>query len=638
MKQYIHLPKKYIWVVLFLIALIGLEYLISPTSTKKNQSELQSTSNNPAQTLGKNGNTPNDFQSIYDFRTQGLLPMILQGFSDTEKNITIDSNSILMLDFNHNITERSQDNPFDDLMDLPFLEQASNIGLLDIKEMLKEAATDRKIRAIVLDLSTVSAGFATLEEIRNALIEFKKSKKPVFAYSESLSEGAYYLASLADAIFLNPAGSLEFNGLVSEQIYFKGAMDKLGIKAEIFRVGTYKSAVEPFMREDMSEESREQITSFLNSIYNHYLAQVAKDRNLEIAELRKLSDEFLIQSPEDALKYNLITHIGYQDEFIAHIQKNLDLNNNKNPNLVTYRRYHKSLSKKEEEELDNRIAVIIASGEIMSGEGDIQNIIGSERLARTLREVREDTLYKAVVLRINSPGGSALASDVIWREIELTKKVKPVVASMSDLAASGGYYLAMACDEIVAQPNTITGSIGIFGMLLNTEGFLKDKIGITTDRVSTGQFSDIGNPNRPFKEAEREMIQNMVENGYRTFTRKAAEGRDMTIEDLKAVAEGRVWSGIEARSRNLVDTLGGFDLAIDRAAARAKIKNYQLVYLPKEENFLKKLLGVLNPQARTPLAQIWTDVPAFFTYEYWQYRLKHQDFLQMRLPYEISIK
>ncbi len=638
--------RKYGPLLGILCCLMALEYALRQSQSPEElhaSTSAQAPPETQHQVLGGGQTSYFDTQTKRDFRLQNLLPLLLKGFSDNRQKVSISPNSILVLNLRQPISEQGSDNPLEDFVEeaVPFLGQEGNIGLLELVKTLEKAQTDDNIKGILLDLGTVNAGFASLEEIRNALLQFKKTKKPIFAYGEYLSENAYYLASIADAIFLNPSGNLELNGLVSEQVYFKGAMDKLGIKAEIFRVGTYKSAIEPFTREDMSEESRAQITSFLNSIYDHYLAQVGKARNLEVAELRRLSDEFLIQTPEDALEFDLITHIGYQDEMMTYIDQKIQLKKQQKANLVAYKQYLKSpdTDTTTREKSNDKIALIIAEGEIMGGSGERQGIIGSEQIIRLLREVREDTLYKAIVLRINSPGGSALASDIIWREIELTKKVKPVVASMSDLAASGGYYLAMACDEIVAQPNTITGSIGIFGMLLDMEGFLKEKLGITTDRVGTGQFSDIGNPSRPVKEAEKQMIQNMVEKGYRTFTRKAAEGRNMSIEDLKEVAQGRVWSGAEARSRGLVDTLGGFGLAVERAAARANLENYELVYLPKKESFLEKIMKSLDTQAQMqPLARVWREVPAFFSNEYWLYRIKYYDLLQMRLPCDIYIK
>ncbi len=642
------LSKKHLFIVMVLALLLCIDVLLEygNTSAFLTQVFTQSTQNKKTQepVLGSGGEG-NDFKSLSrpDFKSQSLLPLLFKGLSGNKSGYdSIPPNSVLLIRFNQGISEKTQENPFEDLVEIPFVEQVSSMGLIELRTALLRAKKDKNIQAVLLDLGTFSAGFASLEEIRNQLIEFKSSKKSIFAYSESLSEGAYYLASVADDIFLNPAGSFEFNGLVSEQIYLKNAMDRLDIRAEVFRAGSFKSAIEPFTREDMSAESREQTTALLNSIYDHYLTQIAKIRNLEIQELKALANKLTIQSPEDALKYNLITHIGYQDECITHVEKKMLKNANQTLSVVEYNRYRKNVPKDTTVLNSDKIAVIIANGEILSGQGNQQNLIGSGQFVKMLREIKEDSTYKAVVLRINSPGGSALASDVIWREIERVKQVKPIIASMSDVAASGGYYLAMACDEIVAYPTTITGSIGVFGLLIDIGEFLKEKLGITTDRVSTSEFADIGNPMRPLKDREKETIQNMVESYYRTFTRKAAAGRKVSIEALKEVAEGRVWSGIDARSRQLIDTLGGFDLALARAAQRAKLTDYTLVYFPQEDNFLKKMIDGLNVQAqqfqKTPLHQLWGDIPLFFDQRYWLYRLKNHDFLQMRLPYDIKIK
>lgn len=636
--------KKYLLVGTVLMLLFCINLLLNNSNLTTSLTEIVPTEKNKEPILGSGGeNSSAQLRDELDFKSQSLLPMLFRGLSSPKSGYdSIPPNSVLLIRFNQPVSEKTQENPFEDLIEVPFFEQISNMGLMELRAALQRAKQDENIKAILLDLGAISAGFASLEEIRNQLIEFKNSKKSIFAYSESMSEGAYYLASVADEIFLNPAGSFEFNGLVSEQVYLKNAMDKLDIRAEVFRAGSFKSAIEPFVRENMSEESRQQTTVLLNSIYDHYLTQIAKTRNLEIQELKTLANELTIQSPEDALKYNLITHIGYQDECITHIEKKMLKNANQSLSVIEYNKYRKNLPIDTTAASNHKIAVIIANGEILSGEGDQQNLIGSGQFVKMLRQIKEDTTFKAIVLRINSPGGSALASDVIWREIERTKQVKPVIASMSDVAASGGYYLAMACDEIVAYPNTITGSIGVFGLLIDMGEFLKEKLGITTDRVSTSEFADIGNPARPLKEKEKEIIQNMVESYYRTFTRKAAAGRKISIEALKEVAEGRVWSGIDARTHQLIDTLGGLDLALARAAERAKISDYTLVYFPEEDNFFKKMMDGLSVQAkqlqRNPLQQLWSDIPLFFDQQYWMYRLKNHDFLQMRLPYDIRIK
>ncbi|MCS6820300.1 MAG: signal peptide peptidase SppA [Microscillaceae bacterium] len=497
--------------------------------------------------------------------------------------------TVLVLQLNKPIKERTIDNPLSELIDnSPFPDGESGEGLLEIRTAIRGAAKDSKIKGIFLKLSSTSAGFASLQEIRDELIAFKKSKKFIYAYADNYSEGAYYIASVADRIYLNPKGLVEFNGLSAEILFFKGALEKLEIKPEIFRVGTYKSAVEPFINDKMSEANREQYTSFLNSIYDFYLENVAKSRNIDLTELTRISDELLVQNAQDALRYKLVTQLANYDEVLTDLKKAVGTPEKEDLETIGPIAYSKTVD--EVSTAANKIAVIFATGEIDMGKST-NSKIGGESLAQEIRKVRQDKNVKAVVLRINSPGGSALASDIIWREVALTKKVKPIVASMSDVAASGGYYIAMECNKILAHENTITGSIGVFGIFFNTENMFKNKLGITYDRVRTGNFSDIGNPNRSFTDKEKEIIQKSVNQVYETFTQKAAKGRNMPLEKLKAVAEGRVWSGKEAKSIGLIDEFGGLDEAIKVAAKEAKLKegDYRLRYLPVQKNFFEQL-------------------------------------------------
>ncbi len=550
--------------------------------------------------------------------------------------VTVNDNSVLHLKLNKDIAERGDDDKFSEAFDSPF-GGASSIGLIEIKAAIRKAAKDDHIKGIFLDLSFISGGFASLEEIRNTLIEFKKSEKFIYAYGEIYDEQAYYLASVADKIFLNPAGGMELNGLVSERMFFKGALEKLEVKAEIFRVGTYKSAIEPFMLDKMSDANRKQTESYLNSIYDFYLTNVAKSRNMTVEELTLISDSMLIRRPEDAVKYKLVTQLAYFDEVESIIREKLELDEDAKINFITLDKY-KKVEDKETNLSDNKIAVIIASGTITGGQGSENDNIGSDKIASEIRKARLDKNVKAIVLRINSPGGSALASDVMWREVLLAKKVKPIIASMSDVAASGGYYMAMGCTKILAHPNTITGSIGIFGLLFNTEDFFKNKMGITTDRVSTGSYSDLGNPNRKFTDKERQIIQTMVAEGYDEFTTKAAEGRGMKVEDLRKIAEGRVWSGAEAKKIGLIDEFGGLDEAIILAAKEAELEDndYRIRYLPKQEEFFEKLMKGF--EASSPKNMLQKELGDLFPYYQLLKMIKHNDPIQARMPYYEVIK
>jgi protease IV len=562
----------------------------------------------------------------------GLLFIISLIASDGD--LGIKSDSVLKLKLDREIVERESEKLFSAGSLLP---AGSSIGLIDLKEAIAQAKTDDKIKGIYLELSTVQGGFASLEEIRNALLDFKKSKKFVVAYGESYSEGAYYLASVADKIFLPSSGVVEFNGLESELVFFKGTLEKLDIKVEVFKVGSFKSAVEPFLLDKMSDANRQQMKSFMNSIYDTYLENVAASRQIDLNRLRVISDSMLIHNGEDALKYKLVTDLDYYDKVEAFIRSKTGQKKEDKINFVSY---SDILDNIEELELsDSRVAVIVANGEILSGKGN-DEIIGSETIAAQIRKARESEKVKAIVLRVNSPGGSALASDVIWNEVVLTKGVKPIIASMSDVAASGGYYISMACDTIVAQPTTITGSIGVFGLVLNVEAFLKGKLGITTDREKTGKFSDIGSPTRTLTAYEKQMIQKEVEQIYEDFTSKAAQGRKMPQEELKKYAEGRVWSGKEALNIKLVDTLGGLEDAIKIAARKAGLKEkYDVVYWPEQKNlYWKQLLSGMGDEDAKVESVLKKELGFLYPYVRSARDLENLNGIQARMPYKLIVK
>ncbi|MCS7019905.1 MAG: signal peptide peptidase SppA [Cytophagales bacterium] len=505
--------------------------------------------------------------------------------TDTDK---IAENSVLKLSLNAPVKERKEENPLENLT-VPGVPSQRTIGLLELKQAITKAKTDEKIKGIYLDAGNISAGFASLEEIRQALIDFKKSGKFIYAYSETISEPAYYIISVADSIFVHPQGGFEFNGLVAEIGFAKGLFEKIGVKPEIFRVGDFKSAVEPFMLDKMSDANRLQITAYLNSIYNHYLKGISQSRGIPVEQLAELSAKMQVQMPQDAAQYKLISRTAYYDEVEAIMKKKLGVEEKKKIDYVSLKTYS-SAQVEEGSYNKKKIAVIFAEGDIQSGKSTRESI-GSETIAEELRKVRQDDKIAAVVLRINSPGGSALASDVMWREVQETRKKKPVIASMSDVAASGGYYMAMGCNKILAQPNTITGSIGIFGLLFDASNLLTDKVGITFDRVETGEYADIGTPTKKFTDAERQIIQRMVNEGYENFTSKAAQGRNMPLDTLKKYASGRVWTGEQALKIGLIDALGGLEEAIKEAAKEAQLKeeDYAVRYYPVKKSFWETL-------------------------------------------------
>lgn len=550
---------------------------------------------------------------------------------DSSRKPEVEDNTVLYLNLALPIAERADaDNPFEEL-NLPVGNMSGRSGLLEIVQSIKKAKDDKKIKGIYINTQSVAAGYAALKEIRDALLEFKKSNKFIYAYGEYYTEGAYYLASVADKIYLNPVGAVELNGLYVEVPFIKGVLEKLEVKPEVFRVGEFKSAVEPLLLDKMSEANRLQTKTYLEAIYDVFLEDIAASRKIEKQTLRAISDSMLVRKPQDALDKQLVTHIGYEDEILEVLRKELKVDKKEKIKMIGPKSYFKTI---EEKYSKNKIAVLFAEGEINSGKSSDDNI-GSETIVQELRKLRKDDKVKAIVLRINSPGGSALASDVMWREIMLTKKEKPVIASMSNVAASGGYYMAMACDTIVAQKNTITGSIGIFGVLFNAENLLKNKIGVSTDRVSTGKYADLGNPVRSLTQEERNIIQQNIERGYEIFTSKAAEGRKMPLENLKKVASGRVWAGSQAKEVGLVDVFGGLDDAIAIAAKKAKVeKDYQVKYYPVQQDFFSKLKAKNKEEA---LIKENLGEEAFLYYKAVQ-KMRQWQGIQARLPFDVIVR
>ncbi|WP_316934207.1 signal peptide peptidase SppA [Hymenobacter sp. AT01-02] len=477
---------------------------------------------------------------------------------------------------------------------------------------------------------------ASLEEVRQELVDFKKSGKFIVSYTDAQSEKSYYLASVADKLYLNPQGTLEFNGLSSETMYYKNLFDKLGVQAQIFRVGSFKSAVEPYFRTNMSDSARLQTKSFLTSINDAVLADVSKARKLSLGRAKVISDSMLVHNADDAKRLGLVTDLGYYDQATDYMKGKLGVAKDKKLSLISLSDYSKG-EDTDAELGSNRIAVVYAEGDIVTGKGGNESI-GSTRFAEAIRKARLDDKVKAVVLRVNSPGGSSLASDIIYREVMLTKKVKPIICSMSDVAASGGYFIAMGCDTIVAHPTTITGSIGVFGVLPNIEPFLRDKIGVTTDRVTTGKFSDFPTITRALTPFEQQQFQAEINRIYADFTTKAAAGRHMPVERLRRLASGRVWSGSEAKARGLVDVLGSFDDALRIAARRAKLKegDYSIQKLPRQKSFAENLFTSFSEEARLHFVKEEMG-PMYPLYK--QYKtLSQMNGVQARMPFEMNVQ
>ena len=560
----------------------------------------------------------------------GIVIILLSSLA-SEKEVIVQDNSVLHLRLDAPLREMQGEDSFEGF---PFT-NVQPIGLMQLKQVIEHAKTDSKIKGIYLEVSMPLAGFSSVEEVRQALEDFKSAGKWVIAYSEMYSEKAFYLASVADKVLLFKEGDFEFNGLAVQGEFYKKLFDKLEVKPQVFRVGEFKSAVEPFMLEKMSDENRLQLSSLINSIYEEVLNKIAVSRNIPREKLREISDKMLVKNNLDAQEYGLIDSLVYYDEVLAELRTRVGAGEHEAINFIKYNAYRKSFSTYRTSK--NEIAVIVAEGEIMPGKADLNNsLVGSDTFAEEIRKAREDKDIKAIVLRINSPGGSFQASDVMWREIDLASQVKPVIASMSDVAASGGYYLAMACDTIVAQPTTITGSIGIFGVMFDLSSFLGNKIGITFDEVKTGEFGERFTVTRPLTEAEKRIWQSELERHYETFTDKAAEGRHTTKSEIKKVGGGRVWTGSQAFENKLVDVLGGFDVAVRIAAEKAGIANdYKIKFYPKHKPFLQELMDEFGGEAEARIMQrelgehyVW--------FKKWEHVQRYQG-VQARMPFELQI-
>jgi protease-4 len=548
----------------------------------------------------------------------------------------VKESSVLELDLDVPINEIEKESPFAGLP-FPGAPASRPVGLAQLRQTIEHAKNDPKIKGIYLNVTYAMAGYSTIDEIRKALIDFRKSGKWVIVYSDVMAESAYYLASAADKIYLNPEGELEFNGLTIEVSFFKRLFDKLEIKPEVFRVGEYKSAVEPFLLEKMSDANRLQLNEMITSIYDHVLDEVSSSRNIPKDKLKEISDKMLVRNAKLALQYGLVDSLLYIDQVKDELKKRIGIESDKEIEFIKYAKYKRSFSAFNDSK--NEIAVIVAEGTILPGKADKgSDVVGSESFSKELRKARKNEKVKAIVIRINSPGGSFQASDAMWREIVLATKAKPVIASMSDYAASGGYYLAMACDTIVAQPNTITGSIGIFSVLFDASGFLNNKIGITSEEIKTGEVGQLITMSRPLTEVEKSIWQTRTDEVYETFTGKAAEGRKMSVADLKKVASGRVWTGSQAKDKGLVDVIGSFNDAVNIAAKSAGVEDdFKVKYYPSyNPSVFEQLVDQFEEEAKVNALK--EEMGIYYPYYQQWNSVKTYQGTQARLPYEFKIQ
>ncbi len=526
-----------------------------------------------------------------------------------KEEVVVKPKTVLHLTLKEAIPERSQASPFS--FSETRLFSTSNVpGLLETNDLLKRASEDDNISGILLDLSEIGSGMATMEEVRNALLKFKESGKFVVAYGEVYSQKAYYLATTADIICLNPEGALDFRGMAGELVFIKGLLDKLDINPQIIRHGKYKSAIEPLISDRMSEANKEQTLAYINSLWMHISDGISKARNIDPARLQVIADSLLIQTPEDALNYHFVDRVIFKDQLIDLLKEKLEIGKNDKIEMMKLERYKDAPAKTFKKRAKEKVAVIYAVGSIGDGEGSDESI-GSERISKAIRKARTDSTVKAIVFRVNSPGGSALASDVILREIKLARDIKPVVVSMGDYAASGGYYIACAADTILANPTTLTGSIGVFGVIPDFSKFFNNKLGVTFDVVKTNKHADYISVTRPMTPYEEKVITNDVERIYKVFVNHVSEGRSMPEAQVDSLGQGRVWSGTDGVKTGLVDLTGGLQDAINIAANMAKLEDYRIMSLPEQkdpftqiideltgkpsETRLKKELGLLYP-------------------------------------------
>lgn len=518
-----------------------------------------------------------------------FVSLFILGFifgASSDALVTVKPNSVLDLKLDFPIKDYAGKTEF---AEYPFLNENRKDGLFNVIDAINYAATDDHIKGISIDNNFISAGISQTKALRDALLNFKYSGKFINAYADIYTQKDYYLSSIADTIYINPAGTLEFKGLSSERLYFKDFQEKTGLKMEVIRLGKYKSAVEPYLDNKMSADNRAQITVYLNSIWNEIKNEISQSRAVSTLQLNTIADSLLARNAKRAKATKLVDKIAYYDEYTKDLKTLVGIDSSKTLETIKIKDYANYVATKVRSGVHkNSIAVIYAEGEIIYGQGEIGRV-GHISINKSLRDARADDKVKAIVLRINSPGGSALASELIWREIELTKKLKPVIVSMGDLAASGGYYIACNANKIFAQPTSITGSIGVFGMLPNAKG-LADSWGINAEQVATNKNATTYSFLEPLSDQQRAFIQEGVSNIYELFTNRVAHGRAMKQDDVQEIAQGRVWTGLDALNNGLIDQLGGLDEALNYAATLVTIDAYSIKEFPVFEKDLDKML------------------------------------------------
>ena len=587
--------------------------------------------------------------SIIGFLIAGtILLFVLIGIigslaSSADTTPIVKKNSVLKITLNYSIPDRAIPNPFKDFNPRTF-KPNPKLGLNSILNSIENAKYDENIKGIFLDVVDIRANFgsmATLEEIRNKLIEFKESKKFIVAYSNiAFTQKSFYLSSVADKVYFNPGGMLFWAGMGGEMSFYKKALNKLGIEPQVVRHGKYKAAVEPFLLDKMSDANREQVMKYIGGLWNHMLNGISKERKITVNKLNQLADDFKLRDAKELTKQGFFDGAIYYDEVIDKLKELTKTSKDKKLATISLKKYYKVAAKNKIISKD-KVAVIYATGEI--GMEQSENSIGPD-LANTISKVRKNKKIKAVVLRVNSPGGSALTSEIIWREIKLLQKEKPVIVSMGNVAASGGYYISCAADTIVASPTTITGSIGIFGLFFSGEDLIKNKIGLNTDKFGTNKHSDFGGGNplpipltsRKLTKYERMVMQEYIEKGYKSFVDKVAEGRNMTFAEIDKIGQGRVWTGEDALKIGLVDVLGGLETAINIAKEKANLAKCTIVNYPKEKDPIAALFEGISNEAKSFMMEKELGY-SYIYYKQVKNILKNEG-IQARIPYNLEIR
>lgn len=556
--------------------------------------------------------------------------------ASAETATVVSDNSIFKLELKGTVTERLVENPFASLMS----EEQTALGLDDILASIQKAADNDYIKGIYLEAGGIMASPASTEEIRNALLRFKETGKFVVAYGGSYTETDYYICSVADKVILNPQGMVDWHGVASQTIYYKDLLAQLGVEMEVFKVGTYKSAVEPYTSMNMSEENREQITAYTSSIWNNMVKGVSSSRGITPEKLNECADRYMaFASPEETLAAGLVDTLLYMDETKNFLKQLMDIEEDDRLEVLSLDEVKNIQKNIPLDKSGNIIAIYYAEGQIVdvpssANIGATPEIVG-DKVCKDLSQLRDDETVKAVILRVNSPGGSAFASEQIWNEVVKLKEKKPVIVSMGDYAASGGYYISCAADTIIAQPNTLTGSIGIFGMFPNPHKLVTDKLKLNVETVKSNKHADFGSIFRPFNDSERAIMQGYINRGYATFIKRCADGRQMSTADIESVAQGRVWTGEMAKEIGLVDLLGDIELAKDIAAEKAGIESYTLISYPKEENTLTMLLNQTKESYIE--ARMGKTAGEFKNELNLIYNIEQTNRIQARMPYEIHL-